>query len=220
MEVVPGSLRPGDRWRLNAEATMHPFGVDFEINAKNRAVEISFTKKKSSHTTHTRQSIYYYLSFCLVNSISLPFFFFHPILLKNLGGNFSTITENVVILTLTYELSNCWFGENKAANKVVVRCFGHLFNAASENHRFSLSPSSPQFSTAQSLLRWCGLVVRNFFKTWKKNESLIRYAFKSLIAKSPDSREREMGWLNPISCSGKWTFTRSSIIAVPHPCLL
>lgn len=107
MEVVPGSLRPGDRWRLNAEATMHPFGVDFENKCQKPCRRDLFYKKKSSHTTHTRQSIYYYLSFCLVNSISLPFFFFHPILLKNLGGNFSTITENVVILTLTYELSNC-----------------------------------------------------------------------------------------------------------------
>ena len=122
--------------------------------------------KKNHLTQHTRASrfITTFHSVLLILFLYL-FFFFHPILLKNLGGNFSTITENVVILTLTYELSNCWFGENKAANKVVVRCFGHLFNAASENHRFSLSPSSPQFSTAQSLLRWWGLFVRNFFKT-------------------------------------------------------
>jgi hypothetical protein len=141
----------------------------FRNKCQNRAVEISLQKKKSSHTTHARQSIYYYLSFCLVNSILL-IFFFHPILLKNLGDNFSTITENVVILTLTYELSNCWFGENKAANKVMYVAFYHLFNA-SDSHRFSLSPSSPQFSTAQSLLRCCGLAVRNFLRTWKKKDA-------------------------------------------------
>ena len=41
-----------------------------------------------------------------------------------------------------------------------------------------------------------GIVCQKFLQNLKRNESLIRYAFKSLIAKSPDSREREMGWLS------------------------
>jgi hypothetical protein len=55
MEVELGSLQLADHWRLNAEATMQPSGVDLEINAKT--VPSRSLYKIISHNTRASRFI-------------------------------------------------------------------------------------------------------------------------------------------------------------------